>query len=427
MCRRIGRGHPGPRNNPVSDASGADGPLMMRKSGDPAGGFVPAVTVLAFILGVLVGGLLPLSMPLGLAAGGVLQTGQVEPSRWWLGAAGALTAFVILVGVLRWRTWLWWLGMLTSGIAVAVGLFVWRASLDQPRGPSPDAALSMPKVGIVSALPLFWPEAPATSVLMMEGAEGRRNPLVDALGVTAVDSVQAKTLSGLDTLVLAQPRLLQPAELVALDDWIRNGGRAVVFADPLLMWPSALSVADPRRAPLTSLLDPLLTHWGLRLEPVPPDEQALRRVMLSDGHVLIVAGASRFVLAPADSSGGASCALVERGLMALCRLGRGSVRLIADADVLDDRLWLADTRWPERTEAQASDVLPLLRGWVAEPLGKAAARAPRRVSDDAALPVGMRWAILGAVGWVALGWLGFRTMPGSKSPVPSTKGGTIDR
>lgn len=398
----------------------------MRKASDRAGGFVPAVTVLVLVLGALIGGLLPLSMPLGLAAGGVLQTGQVEPSRWWLGAAGALTAFAILASVLRPRAWLWWLTVLASGIVLAVGLFVWRASLDQPPGSSPDAAPSKPKVGIMSALPLFWPEAPTPSVLMTQRAEGRRNPLVDTLGATAVDSIEAKTLSGLDALVLAQARLLQPAELVALDDWIRNGGRAVIFADPLLMWPSALSVGDPRRAPLTSLLDPLLAHWGLRLEAVAPGAQELRRIMLSDGHVLIVAGASRFSLAP-DVANTASCMLVEKGLVALCRVGRGRVRLIADADLLDERLWLADARWPDHPEAHTSDIVGLVRGWSVDPLSGIADRAPRRATDDAALMAAMRLAILGAVAWVGLGWLGYSRLFGPRSRPSSTEEERIHR
>jgi len=398
----------------------------MKTSSGPGDGLAPAVLVLVLVLGVLVSGLLPLSMPLGLAAGGVLQTGQVEPSRWWLGATGAFIAFAIIAAFARWRARAWWLAVLAGGIAVSVGFFVGGASRDQPRSPLTGASTAVPNVGIVTALPLFWPEGVVPRDLIAGRSGTARSPIIADLRARAVDSIDERALASIDTLILAQPRLLQPAELVALDNWIRRGGRAVIFADPLLMWPSALSVADPRRAPLTSLLDPLLTHWGLRLQPVTPDEEGLRRIMLSDGHVLIVAGASRFTLSPQASGDGASCALTERGLMALCRLGRGSVRLIADADVLDDRLWLADARWPDRREAQASDVLPLLHGWIAEPLGKVAAPAPRRVSDDTALTIGMRRAILGAIAWVALGWLGFKAGFGRKLRGPSTKGVSID-
>lgn len=381
------------------------------RRGDAPGGALPALLVFLLAFGVLVSGFLPLWMPFGLAAGGALQTGQVEPFRWWLGEAGAVVVLMVLAYLLRWPARGWWLAVLIGGIAVAVSLFVWRASLDQPRPPLTGASMAAPTVGIVSALPLFWPEGVAPAAQLSPGPTDRRGPLVEALDARAVDMIDAASLSRLDTLILAQPRLLQPVELVALDDWIRKGGRAIVFADPLLMWPSGLSVADPRRAPLTSLLDPLLIHWGLRLEPVAPGEQGVRRAMLSSGHVLIIAGASRFSLTP-DEKSAASCALAEGSLMALCKVGGGSVRLIADADMLDDRLWLADARWPNRSEAQASDVVSLLRGWSADPLREAAGPVPRRVTDEAALLAALRWALLGAAAWVGLGWLGYRRVFG---------------
>lgn len=411
MCLRS-RARLGPPDN-LSDEHIDTAVIPSMKRGSVSAGAMPALLIFLLLFGVLVSGLLPLSMPFGFAAGGVLQTGQVEPSRWWLGTAGALVIFALLARLLSWRAraW-WWLAVLIGGITVAVGLFVWRASLDQSRVTvAPLPAASHPQVGIVSALPLFWAEGAAPAALLSPGPAGRPSPLVGALGARPVDSIDPVSLGGLDTLILAQPRLLRPVELVALDDWVRQGGRAVIFADPLLMWPSGLSVGDPRRAPLTSLLDPLLTHWGLRLEPVAPGDQGVRRQMLSGGQVLLVAGASRFSLAP-DAENAASCSLAERGLMAFCTVGRGGARLIADADLLDDRLWLADARWPDRPEAQASDVVALLRGWTADPLRPRAGAILRRVSDEAALFAAMRWAILGMAAWVGLGWLGYRRVLG---------------
>lgn len=406
MCLRS-RARLGPPDN-LSGEQIDTTAIPSMKRGSVSVGAMPTLLIFLLVFGVLVSGLLPLSMPFGFAAGGVLQTGQVEPFRWWLGTAGAVVAFALLAHFLRWHPRAWWLAVLIGGIAVAVGLFVGRASLDQPRGTvAPLPVASYMRVGIVSALPLFWPEGVAPAAQLSPGSTDRRGPLVEALGARAVDTIDPESLSRLDTLILAQPRLLQPVELVALDDWVRKGGRAIIFADPLLMWPSGLSVADPRRAPLTSLLDPLLTHWGLRLEPVEPGEQGVQRRMLSDGRVLLVAGASRFSRVP-EVAGVASCTLAERGLMALCTVGRGSVRLIADADMLDDRLWLADARWPDRPEAQASDVVALLRGWGADPLRASVGTATRRVTDEAALFAAMRWAILGMTAWVGLGWLGYR-------------------
>ena len=48
---------------------------------------------------------------------------------------------------------------------------------------------------------------------------------------------------------MAHP-LAQPAEdLVALDDWVRGGGRVLLLADPMLEWPSKRPLGDPLRPP----------------------------------------------------------------------------------------------------------------------------------------------------------------------------------
>ena len=72
-------------------------------------------------------------------------------------------------------------------------------------------------------------------------------------------------------LLMAQP-LAQTAEnLVALDDWVRGGGRVVILADPLLEWPSKRPLGDPLRPPPMFADTGLLGHWGLRLDA--PDER----------------------------------------------------------------------------------------------------------------------------------------------------------
>ena len=62
---------------------------------------------------------------------------------------------------------------------------------------------------------------------------------------------------------MAQP-LAQPAEdLVALDDWVRGGGRVLLLADPMLEWPSKRPLGDPLRPPPMFMDTGLLAHWGL--------------------------------------------------------------------------------------------------------------------------------------------------------------------
>lgn len=144
-----------------------------------------------------------------------------------------------------------------------------------------------------------------------------------------VDVLDPATLARGRLLFLAQPQRLAPAELAALDRWIRSGGRALILTDPMLAWPSELPPGDIRRPPPVGLLAPLLGHWRLELEP--PAEAGEVEVRWKGRRVLL------------DSPGrlrsaGPDC-VVEEAWTALCRLGRGTVRLVADADLMRDSLW----------------------------------------------------------------------------------------
>lgn len=355
----------------------------------------------------LLSGFLPLAMPFGWAAGGVLETGQVAPMRWWAGASGVLIAY----GLMSWR-WpmaarLWWFGCLAGGLALSILLFSGIASsgsvMRAPSGPPPISAGK--PVGVLSALPLFWREGAGD--ISAGAGPIRMAPRFTHLPLWPIDHADARSLGGFTTMLIAQPRLLQPQELVAIDDWVRAGGKAVVLADPLLMWPSDLPPGDARRAPLTSLLDPLLMHWGLRLEPAEEGARGVERRLLDSGHVLLLAGASRFTKV-AGGNVSAQCELIEHGLIALCRIGKGAARLVADADLIDEQLWLTDARWPDRPAAHTSDISALMDAWLVEPLDQNLPAPVLRIRDDAALIVAMRWALLAGMAWVVLGWVGYR-------------------
>jgi len=395
----------------------------MTRPDRPFHGRIPNALLAALLmavaaLGALLAAFLPLAMPLGLAAGGIVETGQMEPGRWWAGSAIAVLVLLLLSWRWDWRIRLYWLALFLLALGTAILLLVTGATAPVSRAGAgaeagaPSSASKPLAVGVITALPLFWPEgAEARDLLMREGpGKAPSPPPVPVMHHRAVpiDHVDEAALGQVDAVLLAQPRLLQPMELVRLDAWVRAGGRMLVLADPLLVWPGSLPPADPRRAPLTSLLDPLLTHWGLRLEPADPARHGMERRLLASGHALMLAGASRFsVLAEADGRmDGVDCALAERGLMALCSVGRGEVRLVADADLIDDRLWLADRRWPARPEAWSADVPSLLDAWLEAPLSTPAQAAPRRVKDEAALYAALRHAMLALLIWAGLGMLG---------------------
>lgn len=193
-------------------------------------------------------------------------------------------------------------------------------------------------IGLVTSLPIYWRE---TGDIAQVLADDR--PPHWTLGVLR----EAGTVTPLDTLagpggtlplphdallVLAQPFPLAPHENVALDGWVRAGGRVLVFADPMLTAESVFPLGDRRRPQDVVLLSPILKRWGLELrfdETQPPGEREIT------GRVgkMPVNLAGFFAPLP----GGPDCTLDAGGLIAACRIGKGRVVALADAAVLEER------------------------------------------------------------------------------------------
>ncbi len=127
-------------------------------------------------------------------------------------------------------------------------------------------------------------------------------------------------------LLAAQPRALPAEELVALDTWVRGGGRMLLLADPLLEWPSERSLGDRLRPPVSFADTGLLAHWGLRLDA--PSERGLRHLPNE------VADVDTFSPGSIVKTGG-SCQADPSGMSAFCQFGPGEVHIIADADWLN--------------------------------------------------------------------------------------------
>jgi hypothetical protein len=182
---------------------------------------------------------------------------------------------------------------------------------------TPDKA--RPDLFLLTPLPLLWSET--------FGVEQPGSPALKALEgtyrVTPVDLPSQLPEGAL--LLAAQPRALPAEELVALDAWVRRGGRLVLLADPMLEWPSRIPLGDPRRAPIAFPDTGLLQHWGLRLDA--PDERGPKQSSLGGKPVLT---ASPGELART----GKGCEVGDGGLSATCRIGNGQARIIADADFL---------------------------------------------------------------------------------------------
>jgi hypothetical protein len=188
-------------------------------------------------------------------------------------------------------------------------------------------------VSVMTGLPLFWGEGGPQIVL--QGGD-QRAAIIRRLGETRkvipLDRLDAATLARSPLLILAQPRALAGDELVALDAWVRGGGKLLVFADPTLAWPSRFPIGDQRRAPFVDLLDPLYSHWGLELNLIYGFDVPIQTRQLG-GATVAVASPGRW------NTVGTACVVAAGGLTADCQIGKGHALLVADADLLDERLW----------------------------------------------------------------------------------------
>ncbi|WP_155264774.1 Gldg family protein [Sphingomonas segetis] len=214
--------------------------------------------------------------------------------------------------------------LLTAGVlfivAVALAVMLARRATDRP---PPRPAAERPTLLVLTGLPLMFGED--------FSVERNGSPALDALEkryrVIPISVTDPAELAKGRLLMMAQPRA-QPAEdLVALDAWVRGGGRVLLLADPMLEWPSERPLGDPLRAPRMFMDTGLLAHWGLRLDA--PDERGASVLKLGGFDVLTVS--------PGQLSGG--CDISPDRLVAQCRIGKGQASVVADADLLDaDRL-----------------------------------------------------------------------------------------
>lgn len=199
-------------------------------------------------------------------------------------------------------------------------------------------------IGLYSSLPIAWNESKDIKGLLADDsaphwalevlrAQGRVIPLD-----TLANAQGGLPLPENGVLVLAQPRPLTAQENVALDAWVRGGGRVLLFVDPMLTVHSRFGPGDPRRPQDIAMLSPILARWGLQLQFDDTQEAGER---LEGGIPVNLAG--RFK--PLGKSGGGSgqagdavaeCRIEARGLRADCVSGKGRILALADAAVLEN-------------------------------------------------------------------------------------------
>jgi hypothetical protein len=172
---------------------------------------------------------------------------------------------------------------------------------------------------LLTSLPLVFGER-----LSLEGGGSKAlEALERRYRVIPIAVADEQSLDQGSILLMAHARA-QPAEgLVALDEWVRRGGRVLLLADPLLEWHSERPLGDPLRpSPMFSDTG-LLGHWGLRLEAPGKSGREQRRL----------AGKEVLALSPGTLSG--DCSISDDRFVAHCEIEKGRAVVVADADFLD--------------------------------------------------------------------------------------------
>lgn len=222
-----------------------------------------------------------------------------------------------------------------------------RQSDQAAHGSDCNSERSPPDLGLMTSLPLIWPIGAEFGAI----ARGEVDPpwqntvISECFGIVPLDTLSRiaaidpaapdiDPLSGLKHLAVIQPRGLSPADNVALDDWVRAGGRLLLVLDPMLTGDYDAPLGDPRRPNDTALVPPVVARWGLAIsydeltqsgrsahhggDQGPPGVIAYGQIAKADG---------------LDSR----CEIEASKVLAICDVGEGRVALYADAAIFEHR------------------------------------------------------------------------------------------
>jgi hypothetical protein len=218
-----------------------------------------------------------------------------------------------------------------------------------------EAAAPADRLGLMTSLPLYWPHnaditdlAAGTAPLPWQRvAIASRYALVPLDTLSPVpalspDTPETDPLAGLARLAVIQPRGLSPADNVALDGWVRGGGRLLLVLDPALTGEYDLPLGDPRRPVDGALIPPVVARWGLAVRFDAGQLPVVSYAPVSAGAQAGAGGSARPVPLPLALAGrivldaaAPDCILQADAAMAVCRVGKGRVTLIADAALFE--------------------------------------------------------------------------------------------
>lgn len=222
---------------------------------------------------------------------------------------------------------------------------------DEAAAGSPDAARA--ELGLMTSLPLYWPLGAELSEIVAGSAPApwQRAVLEQSHALVLLDTLspieglgeganETDPLEGLGRLAVIQPRGLAPADNVALDDWVRAGGRLLIVLDPQLSGDYDLPLGDPRRPADGAVIPPVVARWGLAISFDEDQGDSLRYARIGGATIpLRWAG----TIALRDGTAG-QCTVLADGAAARCRIGEGQVTLLADATMFEDEEPSAEAR-----------------------------------------------------------------------------------
>ena len=211
-----------------------------------------------------------------------------------------------------------WRAMILLAVILAGAAALAMAARERRPAPLPERpAVERPTLLLLTSLPLVFGEQ-----FSLDGGSPALKALETRYRVVPISVTSEAELVKGRLLLMAHP-LAQTAEnLVALDRWVRAGGRVLLMADPVLEWPSERPLGDGLRPPPMFMDTGLLAHWGLRLDA--PEERGPAMRTLAGMEVMTASPGSLF----------GRCEVAADRLVARCRLGNGGATVVADADLL---------------------------------------------------------------------------------------------
>lgn len=234
----------------------------------------------------------------------------------------------------------------SRGLLAALAVLVLGACDAAPAATTTSAPFPQDRapLGLMTSLPLYWPEGASLADIAAGSAVApwqRRAietrfvivPLDTLSPVPALspDAPDTDPLAGLTRLAVIQPRGLAPADNVALDAWVRGGGRLLLVLDPMLTGEYVAPLGDPRRPVDSALVPPVVARWGMAISFDAAQEPAVTPAPPGEG-TLPLALSGRIAITDPQA---ARCTVRAQGALAICKVGKGQVTLVADAALFE--------------------------------------------------------------------------------------------